>query len=164
MSNREIYNVEFNIPRVNLQLPGRQNRVNDGILRFTPGMDEVIEFIFGNQDGIPLNLVPFRIKIVFWKVRDIEQTRLVAGQNEVIFAKEVEVVDPYSGSVVVLFTNEETIKISREGITNLRWGLFMINEQGEVFPAQVDRNGGRYGTLLIDVDSQIPVAEIIKGA
>jgi hypothetical protein len=164
MSNREIYNVEFNIPRVNLQLPGRQNRTNDGILRFTPGMDEVIEFIFGNQDGVPLNLVPFRIKIVFWKVRDIEQTRLVTGQSEVIFAKEVEVVDPYSGSVVVLFTNEETIKISNEGITNLRWGLFMINEQGEVFPAQVDRNGGRYGTLLIDVDSQIPVAEIIKGA
>jgi len=163
MSNREIYNVEFNIPRVNLQLPGRQNRGNDGILRFTPGMDEVIEFIFGSQDGIPLNLVPFRIKMAFWKVRDIEQTALVAGQSEVIFSKDIEIVDPYSGSVIALFTSDETIQIAREGITNLRWGLFMINREGNVFPAQVDRNGGRYGTVLIDVDSQIPVAEIIKG-
>ena len=162
MSNRQIYNVEFNIPRVNLQFPGRQNRVNDGILRFTPGMDEVIEFIFGNQDGVPLNLVPFRIKIAFWKVRDIEQTELVAGQNELIFSKEIDVPDPYSGTVVALFTNEETIEISRHGITNLRWGLFMINNEGNVFPAEVDRNGGRYGTLVIDVESQIPIAEIIK--
>lgn len=162
MSNRQIYNVEYNIPRVNLQFPGRQNRCNDGVLRFTPGMDEVIEFIFGNQDGVPLNLLPFKIKIAFWKVRDLEQTQMAPGQSEVIFAKEIEVPNPYSGTAVVLFTNQETLELSRHGITNLRWSLFMINEEGNVFPAQVDRNGGRYGTLLIDVDSEIPIAEIIK--
>ena len=90
MSNRVIYNVEYDIPRVNLSLPGRQNRSGDGILRITPGMDEAFEFIFGNQDGVPLNLVPFKVKIVFWVKQDMDIDEMVPGQTKIVFGKELQ--------------------------------------------------------------------------
>jgi len=164
MSNRFIYNVEFNIPRVNITLPGRQNRSNDGILRITPGMDEVYEFVFGNMDGVPINLLPFKVKIVFWSRENLEIDHMQPGGSKILFAKEIPVTDPYKGRIVCLFTNQDTLKIASESGTGLRWGLFMINEEGNVFPAQVDRNGGRNGTVMLNLDIGMPTAEVIKSA
>ena len=106
MSNRVIYNVEYDIPRVNLTLPGRQNRSGDGSIRITPGMDEAFEFIFGNQDGVPVNLVPFKVKIVFWVKQDMDIDELVPGQTKIIFGREFEVQSPYTGRVFGLLTAE----------------------------------------------------------
>ena len=162
MSNRVIYNVEYDIPRVNLSLPGRQNRSGDGILRITPGMDEAFEFIFGNQDGVPLNLVPFKVKIVFWIKQDMDIDELVPGQTKIVFGKELNVAEPYSGRVFGLLTSDETTEIAREQTSLVRWSAFMINEAGNVFPAEVNRNGTREGTVRMDFASGIPTAEMIK--
>lgn len=164
MSNRIIFNAEFNIPRVNLSLPGRQNRSNDGIIKITPGMDEVYEFWFGNMDGVPINLLPFKVKIVFWQNQDMDVDELESGQSKIVFAKEIAVTNPYEGKVLCLFTNEDTLKIGTVNSRGLRWSLFAINEEGNVFPAQVGRNGERYGTVQLDLQGGIPIAEVILSA
>lgn len=166
MSNRSIYNVEYNIPRVNLSLPGRQNRSGDGILKITAGMDEPIEFIFGNQDGVPINLLPFtsegKVKLVFWTMETQEELGQTPGQQKIIFSKELDVSQPHSGRIVCLLTADDTLRLSQEQTSAVRWGLFMINEDGNVFAAEVNRNRKRYGTVHMDFDSGIPVAEIIR--
>jgi len=164
MSNRVIYNVEYNIPRVNISLPGRQNRTNDSELRFTPGMTEVVEFVFGNHDGVPVNLLPFKLKWVFWKMNTMDIDTLDVSQSEIILSKKIDVIDPYAGKVVAILEDDETLKLGQEGIRGVRWSVFMINEEGQVFPAQVNRNGDRWATAVLDVDSGIPIAEIIRSA
>jgi hypothetical protein len=164
MSNRVIYNVEYNIPRVNLSLPGRQNRSGDGVIRITPGMDEPFEFMFGNQDGVPINLLPFQIKIVFWVKQDMDIDDMVPGQSKILFAQTVEIAEPYTGRVFCLIPAVDTMKIAEESTSFVRWSLFMLNEEGNVFPAEVNRNGGRAGTVRMDFNSGIPIAEMIKTA
>ncbi len=164
MSNRVIYNAQYNIPRVNLSLPGRQNRTNETELRFTPGMTEVVEFVFGNQDGVAINLLPFQLKWVFWKMNTMDIDTLDVAQSEIILSKVVDVKDPYSGKVVGILEDHETLKLGQEGIRQIRWSIFMINEEGQVFPAEVNSTGARYATALLDVNSGIPIAEIIKSS
>jgi hypothetical protein len=164
MSNRVIYNVEYNIPRVNLSLPGRQNRTNETELRFTPGMTETVEFVFGNQDGVAINLLPFELKWVFWRMNTMDIDTLDMAQSEIILAKPIAVPDPYSGKVIGILESEETLKLGQEGIRQVRWSIFMINKEGQVFPAQVSSKGNRYATALLDINSGIPIAEIIKSA
>lgn len=166
MSNRSIYNVEYNIPVVNLSLPGRQNRSGDGVLKITPGIDEVFEFVFGNQDGVPINLLPFtdggKVKIVFWTMETQEDLEQVPGQQKIVFSRELDVLNPHTGRVTYVMTSEETLRLAEPQTGAIRWGLFMINESGNVFAAEVDRNRNRYGTVHLDFSSGIPIAEIIK--
>jgi len=164
MSSRVIYNVEYDIPRVNLSLPGRQNRSGDGILRITPGMDEAFEFIFGNQDGVPINLIPFKVKLLFWVKQDMDIDEMVPGQTKIVFATELNVSEPYTGRVFGLLTADDTTAIAREQTSLVRWSAFMINEAGNVFPAEVNRNGTREGTVRMDFGSGIPTAEMVKSA
>ncbi len=164
MSNRIIYNVEYNIPRVNLSLPGRQNRTNETELRFTPGMTETVEFVFGNQDGVAINLLPFQLKWVFWRMNTMDIDTLDVAQSEIILAKPIEVPDPYIGKVFGILESEETLKLGQEGIRQVRWSIFMINKEGQVFPTQVSSKGNRYATALLDINSGIPIAEIIKSS
>lgn len=164
MSSRQIYNVEYNIPRVNVQLPGRQNRSGDGVLRITPGMDEPFEFVFGNHDGVPINLLPFKIKLVFWIKQMEEEIATSVGQSKIILSKEIELTQPYTGRIVTLLTSEDTLRLVSEQTSFLRWNLFMINELGNVFPCEVSRDGSREGTVNVDLNSGIPVSDLIKSS
>ena len=166
MSNRVIYNVEYNIPRVNLQLPGRQNRANDSELRFTPGMTEVVEFWFGNQDGVPINLLPFELKWVFWGMETMDHDELSLGQSDILLTKKVPIQPDqiYAGKALAILEAQDTLKLAATHRRSVRWGMFMLNEEGQVFPCQVNRNGDRWATAHLDIESGIPVAEIIKSA
>ena len=127
-------------------------------------MTEVVEFTFGNQDGVPLNLLPFKLKWVFWKMNTMDIDTLDVAQSEIILSKVIDVPNPYSGKVVAMLEDDETLKLGQEGTRSIRWSVFMINEEGQVFPAQVDRGGNRWATALLDIDSGIPIAEIIKSS
>ena len=164
MSNRTIYNVEYNIPRVDLSFAGRQNRSTDGILHITPGMTEPIEFRFGNQDGVPLNLAHFTLKIVFWKNYTLDVDERGMGQSKIIFAKQLEIVKPYEGGVIVKLDDDETYRLGQVSSRSIRWNIFAINEDKEVFPMQVSRSGSRDGTVIIDTASGIPYSELIRTA
>lgn len=162
MSNRIVYNVEYNIPRVNLSSAARQNRSHDGVLRITPGMYEPIEFWFGNIDGVAVNLTHFSVKFVVWKMLTNDVITTMPGQSQVVFSKTLTVHAPYEGKFVMLLNEEDTQALTRAGSTSLRWSLFMINDDKEVYPAQITAAGARHGTLVLDVTSGIPVSEIIR--
>jgi hypothetical protein len=125
-------------------------------------MDEAFEFIFGNQDGVPINLVPFRVKLVFWVKQDMDIDEMVPGQSKIVLSHEINVAEPYTGRVFGLLTADDTTAIAREQTSLVRWSAFMINEAGNVFPAEVNRNGSREGTVRMDFASGIPTAEMIK--
>jgi len=40
----------------------------------------------------------------------------------------------------------------------------MINELGNVFPCEVSRDGSREGTVNVDLNSGIPVSDLIKSS
>ncbi len=165
MSNRVIYNVSYDIPLVRVGVPGRQNRASDGVIRITPGMTEVIEFWFGNHDGMPINLVPFKTKIVFWKnvATESEARVLQGGQTDIVFAKEVDVIEPYEGKTIITLLHDETTQIgSRGGFLN--WSLFLINSDKQVFPALCTSSGSRHGSVILDSGSGLPTAEMILSA
>lgn len=163
MSNRTVYNVQYVIPLVNLSMPARQNRSHASVLRITPGMTEPIEFHMGNIDGVPINLTPFRVKFVVWKMNQNDIIYTSLSQSEVVFSKELEIQAPYEGRFTMVLTEDDTTKLARSGASTLRWSLFMLNEDGEVFPGQITASGARWGTLTIDLDSGIPISEIIRG-
>lgn len=161
---RTEYIVQYNIPRVQVQLPGRQNRLMEGEFRVSPGLAEAVMFYFGNQDGVPMNLLPFTIKFVVWSPRILDHQTVAMGQSDIILAKEIPVIDPYSGYVEMLLEHEDTIKLGLHAGGNLRWSLFMINEERQVFPVQVSRSRGRFGTVIVDVESGMPQADLILSA
>ena len=55
------YNVQYQIPQIQVRAPGRQNRAISQTLRITPGMTEPINFILGNRDGKPYILLGYSI-------------------------------------------------------------------------------------------------------
>lgn len=164
VQNRVIYNVGYEIPLVRVGLPGRQNRASDGVLRITPGMTEVFEFWFGNHDGLPITLVPFQIKIVFWKNSATEsEARIVGMENtEIVFSKQLDVIKPYEGKTVVILETNETMEIGRTGGANLYWSLFMINNERQIFPATCTSSGSRSGKVYLE--TLLPTAELVLSA
>jgi len=160
---RAIYNVEYNIPRVNLSFSGRQNRSHSGDLRISPGMFEPIEFDMMNVDGVPINLAHFTVKFVVWKTKSRDLVYSSIMQNDIVFSKEMEIIDCYEGRFVLFLDDNDTLLISRPGLSTLRWSIFFINSDNQVFPGQITSNGGRYGQLQIDVDAQLPTSDMILG-
>jgi len=157
------YNVQYNIPRVQVQLPGRQNRLTDGEFRITPSMTEPVKFIFGNQDGVAIGLMPFKVHFVVWEKSILDYDNVSMGQSHMLLNKRLLVDDPYSGEVEMVLTETETILLGNHASgQNLNWSLFMFNDAGEVFPTQVSRSGGRVGTLIIDLIGGAPIAELLR--
>lgn len=146
-----------------MQLPGRQNRLADGIFRITPSMTEVVVFSFGNQDGVPLSLRDFTLQFVVWKSTPLASATISLGASEVLLNKRIFIDDPYKSEVELVLTEQETLRIGSEFAGNrVHWSLFAVNREGEVFPMQVSSKGGRYGTVQVDHQSSMPIAELIR--
>jgi len=157
------YNTQYNIPVVQVQAPGRQNRLTDGDFRITPSMTEPVEFSFGNQDGVPLKLVGFRLQFVVWEHSPTSHQSITIGQSNVIINKLIRIDDPYSGKANLLLTEQDTTTIGNHSIgQNIYWSLFMINDDEQVFPLQVSQSGGRYGSINVDRTGHLPIAELIR--
>ncbi len=157
------YNIQYNIPRVRVQFPGRQNRLSDGQFRVTPSMTEPVKFIFGNQDGVLLHLHPFKVHFVVWASTPTESHGIGMGSSEILINKQLRIDDPYSSEVEMILEEPETILLGNRAPGNrLYWSLFMVNDEGQVFPAQVSMTGGRFGTIILDLASSMPIAEMIR--
>jgi hypothetical protein len=153
-------NAIYDVPRVQVRAPGKQSFVTNQYLRITPGVSEPVDFIIGNPDGKPLSLAAFTLKLLVWAQDDMDSA-VLAGDGKLILSKTLQVDDPYCSTVSVIFTNEETHLIGREGGRGLRWGLFAINRSNQIFPMRVSRSGGRYGSIVLDTESGLPPTELI---
>lgn len=155
-----IYNVEYNIPRVVLGSNVRQNRSIDGKLKLVPGADCPIEFIFGNRDGKQLNITNFEVKMLFWQtlrhnITSAAPDSFDTAPNDIILAKRMEVQKGYEGQAFVLLTNEDTqmLHARTQSSGGLRWGVFLVNEDKQVFPMVVTSSGGHFADVVFDYHS-----------
>jgi len=164
ISTTSVYNVEYTIPRITLGVPGRQNRAATGRMKITAGATEPMEFIWGDYDGIPINLVGLIAKIVFWTTNRFEDMEFMSEQpSEVLFAKQVEIKDIDKGLGFVMLTHDDTIFLSNACKENdVRWGLFLQNADGNVFPCIVSEGGNRWGTVVADHIASMPNFESIR--
>lgn len=154
-------NIQYNTPKVNVSFPGSPHRIASAKLSLYPGMTEAISISIGNKDGVPINMVGFRAKIVFWKVNRTDTYDLTVGQSDIVLEKMIDIHDPHTGDCEVVLNTHDTIKLGRTNRTSLRWGIFLINEQGDVFPMQLQPNGTKYETAHINIESGMPFAEHI---
>lgn len=153
--------VRYDIPRIQANMPGNPNRLASGILRISPGISEPVKFVFGNQDGIPLNLVGFSLKFVVWAIPSVSENSIGIEDSALILEKEIPIDDPHAGEVEMLLTKRETKIIGNDTIgENARWSLLLVNADKEVFPLQTQSNGDRHGTILIDSMRQFPISRI----
>lgn len=155
------FNVGYNIPRVNVALPGKQNRAGTGRLRVSAGVTEPIEFHFCNSDGVPINLNAFKARLVFW-YSPTDYDKLPADRNPsgVVLAKDLEFQDAYAGRTIVLLSNEDTAILARSGRQTLRWSIYLINDVDQVFPMQITSDGERFGLVHIE-NAGMPSAEVV---
>jgi len=158
------FNVQYNIPRVMVQLPAKQNRLTDGSIHISPSMTEVISFSFGNIDGVPISLVPFKVHFVVWEHTINGTQKYTLGEGNILLNKKLVIDDPYSGNIELVLTGHDTQLLGNHssGIA-LHWSLFMVNNEGNVFPIHVSSQGGRIGNLHVDNHNGLPLAELIRG-
>lgn len=157
------YNIQYNIPRVQVQLPGRQNRLTDGEFRISPSMTEPVIFMFGNQDGVPLAMQEMDVHFVVWESCPSNSDVLSMGTSEILLNKKILIDDPYASEVTMVLEEAETIRLGNHAAgSRLYWSLFMINDEDQVFPTQVSHLGGRYGTIHVDLAGAMPLAEMIR--
>lgn len=154
-------NVQYNAPKVNASFPGSPHRITSAKLSIYPGMTEAISIRIGNMDGVPINLVGFRAKIVFWKVNRRDTYDMTMGQSNVVFEKMIDIIDPHTGECEVVLKSSDTIMLGRTNRTSLSWGIFLINDEGDVFPMELQPNGTKYSTAHINLESGMPIAEHI---
>jgi len=149
-------NIQYNIPRVNLQMPGRQNRHLTGDIKITPGITECIEFYACNTDGVPLNLAPFKILFVIFS-KDYFNNIKLEEDSTIILRKPLLCNDPYSGKFELLLTNTDTLGLINSGGA-LRWALYLIDVHSNVIPLEVAQGGERVGNIVLDNTSGLPSA------
>lgn len=160
-----VYNVQYVIPRIVLGTRGRQNNALTGSMKITRGAAEPIEFIWGDTDGIPVGLLGFTAKLVFWSPDPFDDEQFLDGRkSEIIMSKPVEIKDPYKGIGFVMLTGEDTSRLGMAARSRgIRWGLYLINENKDVFPCTVSEGGNRWGILHVEWD-QTPDMESIKSS
>lgn len=162
MLDKIIINTQYNIPRYIVSKPGKQNRACTGEMHISPGITEPFEFQYSNMDGVPINLTGFMLRIVFWFPQTEYESLSSNFNSNIILAKDATIEDPYSGTATILLTDQETLVIGQGGRSTIRWSIYMISPDGDVFPTQITSNGARYGACYID-RSDLPNAETIKG-
>lgn len=150
---------QYNVPRYLLHTPGKQNRTCTGEMYITPGMTEVFDFQYNNIDGIPINLTGFNLRLMFW-FDDTQYESLSFNMNSnIVLTKDLIIDQSYKGIATILLTDQETLILGTVKKT-LNWSVFFINQQNQVFPAQITADGRRYGIVHID-DSNFPISDIV---
>lgn len=162
MSDSNIINVQFNIPRYTLGRPGSQFRACTGEMRVTPGTTEVFEFHYNNSDGVPLNLNGFKLRLVFYFQQAEYETLASNLQTNIVLGKDMTIEDPYSGHASVLLTDQQTLILGATGRHTLRWSVYMINSEDQAFATQITSGGERFGIAHID-RAEVPSTETILG-
>jgi len=152
-------NLQYNVPKINLQVPGRQNRHLTGTIKITPGITESYEFYTCNTDGIPLSLLNYKIVFVIFSKDFLNNTRL-EEDSTIMLKKQLLCNDPYSGKFTMVLSNTDTLNLINSG-GDLRWAIYLIDVNNQVFPLEVASGGNRVGNIIIDNYSGLPSANRI---
>jgi hypothetical protein len=156
--------VQYNIPRYVIGKPGKQNHACTGEMTIMPGLAVPFEFIYSNNDGVPINLTDFTLRLVFWFPQQNYELLPANLNTNVVLVKDLIIEDPYTGTAGVLLDDQETLTIGAGGRGSLRWSIYMIDTlSGNTFGTQITAIGGLYGICHIE-RTDMPNAETIKGS
>lgn len=155
--------VQYNVPRFIIGKPGKQNHACTGDMSITPGVAFPFDFVWSNNDGVPINLSHFQLTIVFWH-RNSQYELLPANiLGNCILAKDLIVDDPYAGTAALFLTDQDTLRIGASQHGSVRWSLYMIDQDADnTFAAQITSEGGLYGICHVNY-TDMPTAEIVRG-
>ena len=165
-----VYRLSYQIPRIVIGSPSHNRPHSDGRLTITPGTFQPLELALEGAGNKPLNLVPFKVKFLVWNTHRIdtkEEVTLFNGDNsyDVICSLLGDVVDPYSGSAFAMLSDEQTLQIGNAAQNgSIRWGVFLINEDSQVFPMAVTSSGTTYGTIVLHSAGGTPTSSVVLGA
>lgn len=155
---------QYDIPRINVQMPGRQNRQISGEFRVVPGITNPFRFFIGSPEGVPLSLVSFQVELIVWDNRAVDKIDLDEQHRpEILLRKRAVVNNPYTSEIAIVLDHNDTNVLMRAGTSTLSWGLIMLNSDNQVFACTVARGGGKAGTLHLDRQSSFPSTELILG-
>lgn len=152
---------QFNVPTINFAVPAKQNSACTGSMTITPGVSEVFNFQYLNNDGMTINLSGFILRLVFWFKQNEYESLAENLLGNIMLAKDLSVTDPYAGSACVSLTDQETLTLAQRGHSTLLFSIYIINSDGEVFASQCSAGGGRYGIAYLE-PTEFPNAETIK--
>lgn len=163
-----LHNVSYDIPRFVIGEQGSQNRHSVGEMKLTAGIAQPLDIRTINKDGVPINLTQMKVYLVFWSTDRFDLDEGPNGysldnSNDITLRKNVEVIDPYKGTCTVLLKGEDTEIIARKARSNsVRWGVFLINEDKDVFAMSVTSTGEVYGSVIVQTGT-VPSYESIIG-
>jgi len=158
------------IPRIVLGSSSKNRPNRDGRLAVIPGATLPLEFHFDGDANKPLNLTPFTVKLVFWKNARIDVLSETAtlfttsSPYDIVCAVACEIADPYKGTAFALVNDVQTELIGNATQNSgVRWGVFLINPDNQVFPMIVSSSGAAFGEVITS-PGDTPSVSIILGA
>ncbi len=163
LTNKTFHHVRYDIPTFVVGAPGQQGAYPKAEITLVPGLSYPFNIMFTTRDGVPLNLTPFKIHLVFWSINQInlEETPQILNFNrpgEIVLSKEIVVDDGYDGTLSTILDGVETSTIGNaQHDGGVKWGVFLKNDTGHVFGCEVGPNGARSGSVSIQPDSYIPL-------
>jgi hypothetical protein len=163
LTNKSFHHVRYDIPTFVVGAPGQQGAYPKAEIMLAPGLSYPMNIMFTTQDGVPLNITPFNIFMVFWSINQINldespQILNMDSPGEIVLKKTITVDDGYDGTLTVLLDGVDTTVIGnaqRNG--GVKWGIFLKNDTGHIFGCEVGPNGARAGNVAIQPDSYIPL-------
>ena len=163
-----MHNVHYDVPRFIVGEPGSQNRSPNGDMKIIAGTSQPFDFKFMTKDGVALNLTPFDAYLLFWQANRFDMNESTGGHdlsniNDITLRKKLDIIKPYEGRATTLISSIETDKIGHDSKNNsVRWGLFLVNSDKEVFAMTVTDSGNVYGSVIVETGT-IPPYEVIVG-
>jgi hypothetical protein len=163
-----LHNVLYDIPRFVVGAPGSQHRSSNGDMKLHAGIAQPLDFRFMTKDGVPLNLTNFDLYLIFWTNNRFDMDYGPNGYtldniDDISLRKSLDLIEAYEGSASTLLTNEDTEKLARDARNNsMRWGLFMVNSDKQVFAMSVTQTGDVSGSVIINT-GDVPPYEMIIG-
>jgi len=163
-----LHNVSYDIPRFVVGAPGSQNRASKSELTLNAGIAQPIDVRFISKDGVAINLSNMTAYMIFWTNDRFDMDEGPNGYSldssrDISLRKLIDIIEPYEGTGAVLLTNDDTDALARAANNNgMRWGVFLVNTDKQVFAMSVSNTGDVSGQVIIRTGN-VPSYEMIIG-
>jgi len=169
LNTSQAYHIGYSIPRQIIGSKSGNVTSGTGILQLHTGSTKVVDFVVQGDQRKPINLTPFNIKVLFWKNArfDIEHpVNLINTEDsyDIVLTKHIQPVEPYEGKFTLLLNQDDVEVIyNASDNTGIRWGVYLINEDQNIFAMHLSNNGSTFGQVAFAAGGT-PPASIILGA
>lgn len=163
VSTPQTIHARYVVPKIELGVPGRQARTMRGAISVVPGYSHPFEFVWGDLDGVPLNLLGLKAMLAVWAV-DRFGGGITArpAEAEVLLRKPIEIVDPHAGLGSAMLSADDTklLGLKAEDF-GLSWSVTLYDDDN-AFLCTVTESGATHGSIQVE-RTGIPDAQSLLG-